>query len=340
MAQSVVQLGEGRLRRRAFIMRVAGAALTWPLVAHAQSSGKRWRVGLLEYSRADVERVRLWGVFRQRLRELGYVEGDNVVFEPRWAEGRADRLPALAAELVKLQVDVIATAGTPAAQAAKGATSTIPIVMATGGNPVGVALVASLSRPGGNVTGEMTLTSEILPKLLELLREMIPHASRIAILVDPSNSSGMFGAHEMQLAAQVLGISVQVLSARSAEEFESAFKSILQPPVVALIIVGSAMFFGERLQLADLAMKNGIPTAANARAYAEAGCLISYAADFANTFRRAAEYVEKILKGAKPADLPVEQPTKFELVINLKSAKALGLEVPPILLAQADELIE
>jgi putative ABC transport system substrate-binding protein len=150
----------------------------------------------------------------------------------------------------------------------------------------------------------------------------------------------MFGAHEMQLAAQVLGISVQVLSARSAEEFESAFKSILQPPVVALIIVGSAMFFGERLQLADLAMKNGIPTAANAGAYAEAGCLISYAADFANTFRRAAEYVEKILKGAKPADLPVEQPTKFELVINLKSAKALGLEVPPILLAQADELIE
>ncbi|SEF04440.1 putative ABC transport system substrate-binding protein [Rhizobiales bacterium GAS188] len=189
------------MRRRAFIMRVGGAALAWPLVARAQRSDKRWRVGLLEYSRADVERVRLWGVFRQRLRELGYVEGDNIAFEQRWAEGRADRLPALAAELVKLQVDVIATGGTPAAQAAKGATSTIPIVMATG-NPVGVGLVASLSRPGGNVTGEMTPTSEISPKLLELLREMIPHVSRIAILVDPSNSSSMLGAHETELAAQ------------------------------------------------------------------------------------------------------------------------------------------
>ena len=309
------------------------------IFARAQTSAKRWRVGLLDYSRPEPDRVRLWDAFRQRLRELGYAEGDNITFEPRWADGKVDRLAALAKELVQLKVDVLATGGTPAAQAAKGATNTIPIVMATG-NPVGLGLVASLSRPGGNVTGVATLTSELSAKQVELLREMIPHASRVAILVDANNPGSMLSEHETERGAQALGISLQVLSARAPQEFDSAFKSMLQPRVAALIIQGSAMFFGERTRLADLALKHGIPTVVTERAYAEAGCLMSYGTDFADNFRRAAEYVDKILKGAKPADLPIQQPTKFELVINLKTAKALGLTIPPSLLLRADEVIQ
>ena len=325
--------------RRELLIALGASAFVAPLVAIAQQQGRVWRVGLLDYSRPDVERIHLWDVFRQRLRELGYFEGENITFEPRWAEGNADRLPALAAGLVKLKVDVIATASTPAAQAAKSATTTIPIVMATGSDPVRVGLVASLSRPGGNVTGIATLDSDLQPKRLELLREMIPSISRVAILVDP-NSPSSTQRHETEQAGKALGISVLAVSARSTEEFERAFKSMLQPRVDALIIQPSAMFSGERSRLADLAMKFRIPTATIERAYAEAGCLMSYGTDFANNFRHAAEHIAKILGGASPADLPFEQPTRIELVINLKTARALGVTVPQPLLLRADDVIQ
>jgi putative ABC transport system substrate-binding protein len=239
-----------------------------------------------------------------------------------------------------LKVDVITTASNPAAQAAKRATSTIPIVMATASEAVGAGLVTSLSRPGGNVTGVVTLVSELAPKRLELLREMIPQLSRVATLVDAGNSASTLSERETELAAQALGISLQVLSVRGPEEFDSVFESMLRPRVVALIIQPSAMFFGERSRLASLAKKHGIPTMDEEKAYTEAGGLISYGPDFADNFRRAAEYVEKILKGAKPADLPVQQPTKFELVINLKTAQALGITIPQSLLLRADEVIQ
>ena len=328
------------MRRRDLILLLGGAPIAWPLFARAQSSAKRWRVGLLDYGRAEAYRVRLWGVFRQRLRELGYVEGDNITFVPRWADGRADRLPALAAELIKLEVDVITTASTPAAEAAKRATNTIPIVMATASDPVGLGLVASLSRPGGNVTGKVTQIGEAAPKRLDILRVLIPHVSRVAILADPNNIAAVIVEHETERAAKSIGISVQVLSARGPEEFDSAFMAMLRPRVDALIILPSAMFAGERGGLADLAMKHGIPTMSGERAYAEAGCLMSFGTDFADNFRHAAEYVDKILKGAKPADLPIQQPTKFELVINLKTAKTLGLTIPQALLLRADEVIQ
>ncbi len=328
------------MKRRDFINLLGSTALAWPLASRAQSSAKRWRIGMLEYSRPDVERVRLWGVFRQRLRELGYVEGDNITFESRWADGRADRLPTLAAELVKSKVDVIATGGAPSAEAAKRATNTIPIVMATGSDPVALGLVSSLSRPGGNVTGVATLVSELAPKRLQLLREMIPQVSRVATLVDPVAWGSTLSERETERTAPAFGMSLHVLTARGPEEFDNAFKAMLQAHVAALIIQPSGMFFGERIRLGDLAMKHGIPTLASERAYAEAGCLMSYGPDFTDTFQRAAEYVEKILKGAKPADLPVEQPTKFELVINLKTGKTLGLTIPQSLLLRADEVIQ
>jgi putative tryptophan/tyrosine transport system substrate-binding protein len=328
------------MRRREFIALLGSSAAVWPGAAFAQTPDKRRRVGLLEYSRPDVERVHLWDIFRQRLRDLGYVEGDNIAFVQRWADGTADRLPALAAELVEMKVDIITTAGTPSAQAAMQATSTIPIVMATGNDPVGVGIVSSLSRPTGNVTGVVTLVSELAPKRLELLQEVIPHLTRIATLVDLGNASSVLAEHETEPAAKTLGITLQVVNVQDPKELESAFRSMLEPRVDALVIQVSAMFFGERNRLAELAAKERIATIVSERAYAEAGCLITYGAGFANTFRRAAEYVDKILKGAKPADLPIEQPTKFELVINLRTAKALGLTVPPALLARADEVIE
>jgi putative tryptophan/tyrosine transport system substrate-binding protein len=223
--------------------------------------------------------------------------------------------------------------------ASRRETNTIPIVLTTGSHPVGAGVVATLSRPGGNVTGLSTQDSELPPKRMALLRELMPGVSRVATLVDTTYPSSTLGAHETEGAARALGISLQVISARGPEEFDSAFKSMLQTRVAALIIQPSAMFAGERNQLADLAVKSGMPTVANERSYVEAGCLMSYGTDFAEHFRLAAEYVEKILKGAKPADLPIQQPTKFELVINLKTAKALGISIPQALLLRADEVI-
>jgi putative ABC transport system substrate-binding protein len=270
--------------------------------------------------------VRLWDIFRQRLRDLGYVEGDNIAFEQRWADGSSERLPALATELVKLNVDVIATAGTPSAQAAVYATSKIPIVMATGNDPMDVG-IPSLSHPTGNITGVLTLVAEAAPKRLELLRELLPNAARIASLVDLSNPSSVQAEQDTEEAAKTLGISLQVVNVRKPDELDGAFNAMLERQVDALIIQASAMFFGERSRLGELAAKYRIPTMVSERSFAKAGCLMTYGVDFAVNFRRAAEYVDKILKGAKPADLPVEQPTKFELVINRKTAKALGLDV-------------
>ena len=327
------------MRRRDLIALFGGAA-AWPLAAHAQTGDKRRRVGLLDYSGRDVERVRLWDVFRKRAHELGYVEGESIVFEERWADGKADRLAALAAELVSRQPEAIVTSGTPSAQAALRATGTIPIVMATGNDPMEAGLSTSLARPSGNVTGVVTLVSELAPKRVELLREMLPHASRIASLIDTNNPSSERAERDTETTAKALGLALQALRVRGPDEVEAAFQAMLQPRVDALIVQVSALFFGERLRIADLALKHGLATVGSEISYAEAGCLATYGANFASTFRRAAEYLDKILKGAKPADLPVEQPTKFELVINLKTAKALGLDVPHSLMLRADEVIE
>ena len=327
------------MKRREFIALLGSLAAVLPRTSFAQTRDKRRRVGLLEYSRPDLERMRLWDIFRKRLRELGYVEGDTIAFEQRWADGRSELLPALATELVKLNVDVIATAGTPSAQAAVHATSTIPIVMATGNDPMDVG-IPSLSHPTGNITGVVTLVSEVAPKRLGLLRELVPNAARIASLVDLSIPPSVHAEHDTEEAAKTLGISLQTLSVRKPDELDDAFKAMHERQVDALIIQASAMFFGVRSRLAETAAKYRIPTMGSERAFAKAGCLITYGTDFADNFRRAAEYVDKILKGAKPADLPVEQPTKFELVINLKTAKTLGLDVPLQLQQRADEVIE
>jgi len=327
------------MKRREFIALLGSSAAILPRTSFAQTRDKRRRVGLLEYSRPDLERMRLWDIFRKRLRELGYVESDTIAFEQRWADGRSELLPALATELVKLNVDVIATAGTPSAQAAVHATSTIPIVMATGNDPMDVG-IPSLSHPTGNITGVVTLVSEVAPKRLGLLRELVPNAARIASLVDLSIPPSVHAEHDTEEAAKTLGISLQTLSVRKPDELDDAFKAMHERQVDALIIQASAMFFGERSRLAETAAKYRIPTMGSERAFAKAGCLITYGTDFADNFRRAAEYVDKILKGAKPADLPVEQPTKFELMINLKTAKTLGLDVPLQLQQRADEVIE
>jgi putative ABC transport system substrate-binding protein len=328
------------MRRREFIVGVGGAALASPLAARAQPTSKARRIGLFDSSSPEAGRLRLWDAFRQRMRELGYVEGDTVVFEPRWALGRVDRPLALAAELVDLKVDVIVTAALLATQAAKRATDTIPIVMAAVDDPVSLGLAASLNRPGGNVTGLATIDSDLIAKRLELLRQVVPQASRLAMIWEAGNKGSGTAARNAQSAAQALGISLQSLPVRGAEEFDGAFASMVRDRAAALVIGSSAILFAERSRLADLAAKHEIPTIANERSYAVAGCLMAYGNDFSDYFRRAGDYVDKILKGAKPGELPIERPTKFELVVNLKTAKALGVEIPPMLLASADEVIE
>jgi putative ABC transport system substrate-binding protein len=327
------------IARRAFIGTLAGGLLAAPVATEAQPAGTK-RIGLLETSSPSPARVRLWETLRQRLRELGYLEGQNIAFESRFADGKPDRLPGLAAELVALKVDVIVTSGTPASLAAKQATRTIAIVMAQLADPVGAGLVASLGRPGGNVTGLTTQDADLGGKRLEMLLQVVPKVSRFAVLIDETSPGSMLIARGTQVAAQSLGVQLQSLGVRGPEELDSAFSAMKEARAGALIVESSSLLFTSRTRLADLALKNRLPTMFAQREYAEAGGLMAYSADFSDLFRRAATFVDKILKGAKPADLPVEQPTKFDFVINLKTAKALGLTIPPSLLQRADEVIQ
>jgi putative tryptophan/tyrosine transport system substrate-binding protein len=279
--------------------------------------------------------------FRQGLRELGYVEGKNIVIDWRHHEGKVDRLPALAAELVRLKVDIIVTAGAPAARVAKEATSTIPIVMTNVGDPVGSGFVASLARPGGNITGLSTLAPELSGKRLELLKEIVPELSRVAVFGTSTNPDNAQMLREVDLAAKVLGVKLQYLDVRERKDSETAFRAAVKElaEAVLMMVVGT-VGASQRNQIVDLAMRSRLPVIYSGRADVEAGGLMTYGVNNTDLDRRAATYVHKILKGAKPADLPVEQPTKFEFIINLKTAKQIGLTIPPNVLARADRVIK
>src|SRR5262245_22180290 len=328
--------------RAATIGAIALGLVVAPLAAEAQPATKIVRLGLLELDRA-AEEPRSREAFFQGLRDLGYAEGRNLVIEYRDAEGRVDRFPALATELVALKVDVIVTAGgTLAAQAAKRATTTLPIVFTAVGDPVAEGLVTSLARPGGNLTGLSAVFSELVSKWLELLKQAVPGVSRVAILLKPDALPERAKANRLNAvdaAARALRVRLQVVEARGPEEFDRAFSDMAQARAEALVVWATPVFNLERRRLVDLAAKNRLPAVYSFRTYVNAGGLMSYGPDRSDMFRRAATYVDKILKGAKPGDLPVEQPTKFELVINLKAATALGLTIPPSLLQRADEVI-
>ena len=323
--------------RREFIATLAGGLVAAPLAAEAQQAAKVPRIGYLFSNLATPSH--LWEAFRQGLRDLGYVEGRNVVIEYRDAEGKLDRLPALAAELVALKVDVIVAPATPATVAAKQATKTIPIVFAVVSDPVTSGLVTSLARPGGNVTGLTVLEPELVGKRLELLKQVVPGVSRVAVLWHP----GAVGERtekdvlkEAEAAARALGVPLQFVEARGPADFDRAFLDMTRASAGALTVLESTVFFVERRHLVDLAAKNRLPAVYGLREFVDAGGLMAYGPNQPDLFRRAATYVDKILKGAKPGDLPVEQPTKFELVINLKTAKDLGLTIPPSLLQRAE----
>ena len=325
--------------RRAFITLLGGAAASWPLAARAQQAGKTYTIGRLTAgSYASVSA--LVEVFEDALREMGWIEGKNIAFEYRSAEDRLERLPELAAELVRLNVDVIAAGGTLAPLAVKRVTSTIPIVMTSAGDPLGSGLVASLARPGGNVTGMSLMVPDLGGKRLELLKEALPRLSRVAVLWNAANPYSANVFKETQVASRTLGIEVQSLETRDPDGFDGAFKAVRRQHPDALVTVEDPLTSDHRKLIADFAAGQRLPSLHGQKEFAAAGGLISYGTSLADVVRRAAGYVDKILKGAKPADLPVQQPTKFELVISLKTAKALGLHVPDRLLALADEVIE
>jgi putative ABC transport system substrate-binding protein len=285
-------------------------------------------------------RQRWLEAFRQGLRELGYVEGQNIAIESRWTEGKDDRLPALAADLVRSKVDVIVAETGAATRAAQQATRTIPIVMSLVNDPVGSGLVASLARPGGNVTGLTIMSPDLVGKQLELLKEVVPKVSRVALLRHPDNPASAAQLREAEAAAQALGVRLQTLEARSPQEIDGAFAAMTRERAGALLVIPDTLFWSQRRQIAELAVKRRLPSMRMGEAYAEAGGLMSYGPSYLDLERRAATFVDKILKGANPADLPVAQPTKFELVINLKTAKAIGLTIPQPLLQRADQIID
>ncbi len=329
-----------RSSRRAFLL----AAATWPALAwagavRAQAPAKVRRIGLLSpFSPSDTA---LWHqAFRLGLRDLGWVEGKNISIEYRYAEGRSDRLPDLAADLVRLKVDVIVASASTDALAAQKATRAIPIVMVGGGDPVAIGLVESLARPGGNVTGLSPMTSELGGKRLELLKEMLPKLSRVAVLWNPQNVGSPLAWKEIQLPARQLGVQLHSLEVRSPNDFDKAFEDATRARAGALFIMPDPMFITNLKRIAGLAAKSRLPSIFQWSEFADAGGLVTYGPDRADMFRRAAAFVDKILKGAKPGDLPIEQPTKFELVINLKTAKALGLTIPQSVLLRADEVIQ
>jgi putative tryptophan/tyrosine transport system substrate-binding protein len=325
------------MRRRTFIAAFGGAA-AWPLVGRAQQPMQA--IGYLSSFARDTNR-KFTQAFLEGLSDAGFIEGRNVTIEYRWAEeGRYDELPMMAADLVGRRVSVIFASPIPAALAAKAATATTPIVFAIGSDPVETDLVASLNRPGGNVTGVTFLSVELGAKRLELLRDLIPKIASIALLVNPNNPNAAPQTKEMQAATSALGLRLDILSAASQSDFDNAFATLVRQRSGALVVSADPFFISNRDQLIALAMRHSMPAIYYAREFVAAGGLISYASSLADSFRRAATYVGRILKGEKPADLPVLQPTEFELVINLKTAKALGLTVSPSLLARADEVIE
>ena len=325
------------MRRRRLLALVAGAAALSPLDMRAQQKAVPM-IGYLGTSSTEASAT-YRAVFRQGLSETGHVEGQNVTIEYRWAEGEYDRLPALAADLVGRKVDVIATFGLPSALAAKSATSTIPIVFSVG-DPVDLGLVASLARPGGNLTGVSTMAPELSPKRLELLTELVPQVGVIALLVNPNNSNTERTIGDMQEAARAKGVKLHILKAGTESEIDGAFATLVQLHTGALVVGGDPFFGNRREQLVALAARHAVPTIYQSREFTEAGGLISYGSSFTAAFRQVGIYAGKILKGVKPGDLPVQQPTTFELVVNLKTAKTLGLTVPPSILARADEVIE
>jgi putative ABC transport system substrate-binding protein len=326
------------MQRREFITLLGGIAAL-PMAAHAQQQRRVPKVGYL-FSFTQAEGRHLWEACRQGLRDLGYVEGQSIILEPRWADGRHERLPALAADLVGRNVDVIVSAATPASLAAKAATSTIPIVIVAVGEPVKTGLVVSLARPGGNVTGLSLLTSDLSGKRLQLLLEILRNVSRVALLINPKNPISAIFLEETQDASRKLGIELQQLEARSPQEIERTFDRAASEHSGALIVFDDPVLWSYRAQIVALAAAQKIPAMYGYKDFVDDGGLISYGPDRPDQYRRTATFVDKLLKGAKPADLPVEQPTKFELVINLKTAKALGLDVSLQLQQRADELIE
>jgi len=327
------------MRRREFITLLSGAAAAWPLAARAQRSAMPV-IGFL-HSSSPEPNAAFVAAFRKGLSEAGFVEDQNVAIEFRWAAGRVDQLPDLAANLIRRQVAVIATpASTPAALAGKAATTTIPIVFATGGDPVALGLVRSLNRPGGNATGISFQTVELLGKQLEMLRDVAPQSRRFAALVDPHYEYADAIVTSLRAGAGSLGVPIEILRATTVGEIDASFANLAQKPGSALLISSSPFFTGRRTQLATLAARYTIPAIYGVREFAENGGLMSYGPDFANIYQQAGIYTGRILKGEKPADLPVQRPTKFELVINLTTARAIGITVPDKLLALADEVIE
>ena len=323
--------------RRIFIGAVVGALLTTPLGSKAQ---KTHRIGFLSLNTPDAARDALTA-FRQVLRERGWIEGQNIVIEVLFAEGKVDRLSALVAELIRLKVDIIVAGSSVATRAAKNATKTIPIVMAASADALGEGFVTSLAQPGGNITGVTFLAGpEIAGKQLELLKEVARGVSRVALLMNPTNGSHAAFAREVKVAAGSLGMQLQVLEASYPDQLEGSFTTLTSARAGALLVLTDSMFFGQRGQIAGLAARSGVPALYSQREFIDAGGLISYGPSLLDMFRRAATHVDKILRGAHPSDIPVEQPIKFELVINLNTAKALGIRIPQSLLLRADEVIQ
>jgi putative ABC transport system substrate-binding protein len=326
------------VRRRDFITFLGGTAAVWPLSTRAQQSAKPPIIGYLSPDSASTQ-TQWTAAFVRRLHELGWIDGSTVKIEYRWAEGHAERLSAFAAELVRLKVSVIVTSATPPTIAAKQATSVIPIVFAASGDPVGAGLVASLARPGGNVTGMSIQSIDVVSKRVELLHDVVPNLRRLAVLTNESNPVIRREAEEVQAAAHALGVEVAPLDVRRADDIAPAFAA-LDSHADALYVTIDPLFFTNKLAISALALKARLPDVHSLREEVVAGGLLSYGASFPDLFRRAAELVDKVLRGTKPADIPVEQPTKFDLVINLKTAKALGLTIPDKLLAIANDVVE
>jgi putative tryptophan/tyrosine transport system substrate-binding protein len=326
------------MKRRDFITLLGGTALAWPLAASAQQAAKTYRIGVL--SAGGPSLTTNWSMFNSGLKEFGWIEGKNIIFEHRYAENQLDRLPELTAELVRLNVDVILALGTLAPLAAMRATKTIPVVMANAGDPLGSGLVASLARPGGNVTGMSLMAPDLGGKRLELLKELISQLSLVAVLWNADNPYSALVFEETQTASQTLGIQIASLEVRTPDDFVKAFEAVRRQRPHALIAIEDPLTVSHRSLIADSAAKHQLPAVYGLREFATAGGLMSYGANLADLYRRAAVYVDKIFKGSQPADLPVQQPTKFDFVINLKTAKALGIEFPHTLLARADEVIE